>query len=313
MSPSSSGGDARESELAAAYTAARGRLVSVAYAVLGSHSEAEDVVSECWLRLVESDRREQVRDIDAWATVTVARAALDVLRSARHRREVYTGPWLPEPMVSYGGGAAGGSGGDQDPAERVSLDDRLRYALLVVLETLSPAERTAWVLHDLFGMTFNEIADAVGRTPAAVRQLATRARRHVEAHAPRIDVSPREHDAAVRRFIAAAAGGDLGALVNALDPDVVLVSDGGGHVTAALRPVLGADKVGRLLAGLLAGLPEGLRIAPITLNGELGVGVFDGEQLSTAVAITLDGDRITRLDLVRSPLKLPGHGRAGRV
>lgn len=292
----------RETELAAAYTRARTRLTSVAYAVLGSHTEAEDVVSDCWLRLVAADERDPIRDVDGWATVTVARAALDVLRSARRRREAYTGPWLPEPVVAYGDRPEA----LRDPADRVSLDDTLRYALLVVLESLSPAERTAWVLHDLFEMPFTEVAEAVGRTPAAVRQLAARARAHVSAGAPRVDVSRHEHDAAVRGFIAAAAGGDLGVLLQALDPEVVLTSDGGGHVSAALRPVLGAEKVGRLLVGVLTRLSPDQRVEPIRLNGELGVGIFDRDRLSTAVAFTFDGDRIVRLDLIRSPYKLPG-------
>jgi RNA polymerase sigma-70 factor (ECF subfamily) len=292
---------ARETELAAAYERARPRLVSVAYAVLGSHSEAEDVVSDCWLRLVAADARESVRDIEAWATITVARAALDTARSARRRREVYVGPWLPEPVVGRGGEATA-----SDPADRISLDDTIRYALLVVLESLSPAERTAWVLHDLFGLPFGEIAEAVGRTPAAVRQLASRARAHVNAHAPRVDVSRGQHDAAVRSFISAAAGGDLSALIEALDPDVVLTSDGGGEVTAALRPVLGADKVGRLLVGLLNQLPPCAEIEPVVLNGELGIGIVDDTGLSSVVAFTFDGGLITRIDMIRSPRKLPG-------
>lgn len=296
----------RKADLAEAYARARPRLVSVAYAVLGSHSEAEDVVSDCWLRLAAADARESVRDVEAWATITVARAALDTARSARRRREVYVGPWLPEPVVGRAGDPIG------DPAERISLDDTIRYALLVVLESLSPAERTAWVLHDLFGMPFGEIAEAVGRTPAAVRQLASRARAHVNAHAPRVDVSRGQHDAAVRGFIAAAAGGDLSALIEALDPDVLLTSDGGGEVSAALRPVLGADKVGRLLAGLLNQLPPCAVIEPVVLNGELGIGVVDDTGLSSVVAFTFDGGRITRLDMIRSPRKLPGGARGSR-
>jgi RNA polymerase sigma-70 factor (ECF subfamily) len=296
----------RESDLAEAYASARPRLVSVAYAVLGSHSEAEDVVSDCWLRLVAADARERVRDVEAWATITVARAALDTARSARRRREVYVGPWLPEPVVGRPGEPAG------DPAERISLDDTIRYALLVVLESLSPAERTAWVLHDLFGLPFGEIAEAVGRTPAAVRQLASRARAHVNAHAPRVDVSRGQHEAAVRGFIAAAAGGDLSALISALDPDVVLTSDGGGEVTAALRPVLGADKVGRLLVGLLQQLPPCAVIEPVVLNGELGIGVVDDTGLSSVIAFTFDGGSITRIDMIRSPHKLPGRARRSR-
>ncbi|UDY23537.1 RNA polymerase sigma factor SigJ [Nocardioides sp. Kera G14] len=297
----------REGELATTYDGARTRLVSIAYAVLGSHSEAEDVVADCWLRLVDADRREPVRDVEGWATVTVARAALDVARSARRRREVYTGPWLPEPVVALVDGPGGVDGGD--PLDRVTLDDSLRYALLVVLESLSPAERTSWVLHDLFGLPFDEIATAVGRTPAAVRQLASRARTHVRAGAPRVEVTPSEHDAAVRRFLAAAAGGDLGALLEALDPDVVLTSDGGGFVSAALRPIVGADKVGRFVAGILSRNAATARVVPIRVNGELGVGVMEDGVLTTATSFTFDGERVVRMDVIRSPEKLPRHPR----
>lgn len=291
----------REQELARVYNGARPRLVGVAYAVIGSHTEAEDVVSDCWLRLVSADAREPVRDVEAWATVAVARAALDTLRSARRRREVYTGPWLPEPLVGYGPPPDSAL----DPADRVGLDESLRYALLVVLESLSPAERTAWVLHDLFAMPFPEVAKTLGRSPAAVRQLASRARAHVGSRAPRVDVTRGEHDAAVRRFVAAAAGGDLGALISALDPDVVLTSDGGGLVTSARRPVAGAAKVAAFLQGLMTRMSASERVAPITLNGELGIGVFDHGRLTTAVSFTLDAGRVTRLDMVRTPRKLP--------
>ena len=153
----------RAEELAAAYSAVRPRLVGIAYAVLGTRAEAEDVVSDCWLRLAQADAREPVRDVAGWAVVAVSRRALDVLRSARVQRESYVGPWLPEPILD-------------DPADRVSLDERVSFALMVVLETLSPAERTAWVLHELFGMPFPEIAQVVGRSPAAVRQLELTAR-----------------------------------------------------------------------------------------------------------------------------------------
>jgi RNA polymerase sigma-70 factor (ECF subfamily) len=139
---------------------ARPRLVRVAYAIIGSHSEAEDVVADCWFRLAAADHDEPVRDVEAWAVVAVSRMALDVLRSARVRRERYVGPWLPEPLVASPGQMAA------DPADQVTLDDEVSYALLVVIETLSPAERTAFVLHDLFGVSFDEIAAIVGRTPA---------------------------------------------------------------------------------------------------------------------------------------------------
>src|SRR3954447_8338260 len=202
----------RDAALAAAYQRSRPRLVRIAYAVLGSYAEAEDVVSECWLRLARADRVEAVRDVDAWATVAVARGALDVARSARKRHEAYPGEWLPEPRIEFGSTG--------DPADRVTLDDTISYALLVVLETLTPAERTAWVLHDIFRMPFADIATIVGRKPAAVRQLAARARAHVEERTPRVMVGAEEHAAALDRFLQAAVGGDLATLVAALDPNV---------------------------------------------------------------------------------------------
>jgi RNA polymerase sigma-70 factor (ECF subfamily) len=283
--------DRREDALAEAYLEARPRLVRVAYAILGSRAEAEDVVSDCWLRLVTADRREPVDDVLAWSTVTVARAALDVLRSARVRREAYVGPWLPEPDL-----------GTPDPADRVTLDDSVRYALLVALEQLSPAERTAWVLHDLFEVPFGEVAAAVGRTPAAVRQLASRARRHVATGTPRVDVDPAEHDEVVAAFVAAASGGDLAALVRTLDPDVVLTSDGGGVVSAARRPVLGDDRVARFVLGL-AGRLEGDVVAT-DVNGRTGLAFVTDGRLTAVMALTVADGRVCRVDIVVAPDKL---------
>ena len=285
----------RQARLAQEYDAARPRLVRVAYAILGSRAEAEDVVADCWLRLVGAEEREPVRDVLGWATVAVSRAALDVLRSARVRREAYVGPWLPEPVVT-----------SPDPADRVTLDDSVRYALLVVLEQLSPAERTAWVLHDLFGMPFAEVATAVGRTPDAVRQLASRARRHVASGTPRLDVDRSAHDRVVAAFAAAAAGGDLTALVHTLDPAVVLTSDGGGVVNAARRPVLGPDRVARFLLGTL-GRPTAATVETVAVNGVTGFAVVEPDgRVSTVLSLTVDGDLVTRVDLVRAPDKLAG-------
>jgi RNA polymerase sigma-70 factor, ECF subfamily len=281
-------------QLAAAYDAERPRLVRVAYAILGSHAEAEDVVADCWLRLVAADEREPVRDVAAWATTTVARAALDVLRSARVRRESYVGPWLPEPLV----------GPVVSPSEdRVSLDDSVRYALLVALERLTPAERTAWVLHDVFEMPFADVAAAVGRTPEAVRQLARRARQHVAAQTPRVAVDPSTHDRVVGAFLTAAAGGDLAGLVRMLDPDAVLTSDGGGVVNAARRPVLGADRVARFMAGVTQ-KPGTVEI--VDVNGRTGVAFYRTGRLHSVLSFTVDGERITRIDIVLEPSKLTG-------
>ena len=285
----------REAELAEAYERARPRLVRVAYAVLGSTSDAEDVVSDAWLRLVNADRRDPVLDVEAWSTVAVARLALDVLQSARVRRERYVGPWLPEPVVET----------VTDPADRVTLDESVSYALMVVLETLTPAERTTWVLHDLFGMPFTDVAETVGRSPAAVRQLAARARRHVALGAPRLAVTPTEHDAVVAAFMAASAGGDLNGLLGVLDPDVVLTSDGGGQVNAARRPVVGADPVSRFVLGITGKVRPGQRVEQVTVNGATGLAVYDGDRISLVVSFTVRAAKITRLDFVLAPEKLP--------
>jgi RNA polymerase sigma-70 factor, ECF subfamily len=281
----------RAEELAAAYSAVRPRLVGIAYAVLGTRAEAEDVVSDCWLRLAHADAREPVRDVAGWAVVAVSRRALDVLRSARVQRESYIGPWLPEPILD-------------DPADRVSLDERVSFALMVVLETLSPAERTAWVLHELFGMPFPEIARVVGRSPAAVRQLASRARAHVAAGAPRLDVDAADHRRTVEAFLAATAGGDLAGLLAVLDPDVMLTSDGGGSALAARRPVLGADRVARLLLGAAHRQPVVHRA--VTINGQPGYAATDPDgRLLAVCALTVRDGRVVRVDLVMSPAKLP--------
>jgi RNA polymerase sigma-70 factor (ECF subfamily) len=284
--------------LAAAFSTARPRLVRVAYAILGRHSEAEDVVADCWFRLVAADRAEPVRDVEAWAVVAVSRMALDVLRSARVRRERYVGPWLPEPVVTA----------VTDPADKVTLDDEVSYAILVMMEKLSPAERTAFVLHDLFGVTFGEVAAIVGRTPAAVRQLASRARRQVRDLSPWPPADAAEYRRVVEAFAAATTSGDLAALIRVLDPDVVLTSDGGGLVSSARRPVLGADRVARFLLGVLAKGQPGDAVDRVSVNGAPGFAVYQRGDLVTIVSVTVTAGRVTRLDLVRAPDKLPRLG-----
>jgi RNA polymerase sigma-70 factor (ECF subfamily) len=282
-------------ELAATFLAARSRLVAIAYAILGTHAEAEDVVADTWVRLVDANSKEPIRDVVGWAVVAVSRGALDTYRSARARREVYIGPWLPEPHVE--------SLQPIDPVDRVTLDEQVSFAMLVVMESLTPAERTAWVLHDLFGLPFRDVAEAVGRNPDAVRQLAARAREHLRVSAPRLDVDPVQHARVVDRFLQASSGGDLAALVAVLDPDVVLTSDGGGQVNAARRPVHGADHVARFVLGITAkGTDEQVRV--VNVNGAPGIGLFRGPDLSGVVSFTIERERISRIDFVRAPDKL---------
>lgn len=289
---------AREQSLAVGYTRCRARLIRVAYAIAGTHAEAEDVVSDCWLRLVSADARETVRDVEAWATVTVAHAALDVLRSARRRREEYVGPWLPEPILGPQ------AGGGPDPAEQAAFHETVSFAVMVLLETLTPAERTAWALHELFGLPFTEIAEVVGRSPAAVRQLAVRARAHIAAGAPRVHVDRGEHQRAVNAFAAAAAGGDLAGLLRILDPEVVLTSDGGGQVSAARRPVHGAERVARFLLGVMTRITPGQRLVPVTVNGTPGFAVSEGGRTVNVCALTVQDGLIRRVDFILAPGKL---------
>ena len=225
------------------FAQARPRLLRLAYSELGDLGEAEDVVQEAWLRLERVDA-DAIENLDGWLTTVIARLALDRLRSARVRRETYVGPWLPEPLVS------------EDPADRVTLDESVSYALLTVLEQLSPAERTAFVLHDVFDVPFGEVAEVVGRTPEAVRQLASRARRHVDRERPRFTASRDEHERAVRAFAQAVGEGDLEGLVEVLDPDAVWTSDGGGRATAARKPLRGGAAGGARVGGAQ---PQGVR------------------------------------------------------
>ena len=274
------------------FARARPRLLRLAYSQLGDLGEAEDVVQEAWLRL-ERTGADSIDDLDAWLTTVVGRLALDTLRSARSRREAYVGPWLPEPVVSSGA---------EDPADRVTLDESVSYALLALLEQLSPAERTAFVLHDVFELPFGEVADVVGRTPEAVRQLASRARRHVAQQRPRFEASRDEHERAVHAFAQAVAEGDIDGLVAVLDPDVVWTSDGGGHAIAARKPVHGAARVARAwiaMRGRAADAP-----AAIGLNGRLGLLLAGRDGHRSAVSFVVDDGRIARIDVVRNPEKL---------
>ena len=276
------------------FARARPRLLRLAYSQLGDLDEAEDIVQEAWLRL-ERTGAESIDDLDAWLTTVVGRLALDALRSARARREAYVGPWLPEPMVSSGA---------EDPADRVTLDESVSYALLALLEQLSPAERTAFVLHDVFDVPFGEVAEIVGRAPAAVRQLASRARRHVAQQRPRFEASPDEHDRAVHAFAQAVAEGDLEGLVAVLDPDVVWTSDGGGQAIASRKPVYGADRVARAWVALRRKATIEPTATPIELNGRLGLMIAGADANRSVLSFMVDDGRITRIDVVRNPEKL---------
>ena len=271
------------------FAQARPRLLRLAYSELGDLGEAEDVVQEAWLRLERADA-EAIENLDGWLTTVVARLALDRLQSARARRETYVGPWLPEPLMS------------DDPADRVTLDESVSYALLTVLEQLSPAERTAFVLHDVFDVPFGDIAEVVGRTPEAVRQLASRARRHVKLESPALRGlarRARSRRASLRAW--RSREGDLEGLVAVLDPDVVWTSDGGGRATAARKPLHGGARVARAWAALSKSVHEPIEIK---LNGRLGLVLPSGDGHRAALSFVVSHGRITRIDAVRNPEKL---------
>lgn len=229
----------------------RARLLAIGYRMLGSRAEAEDAVQETyvrWYRLTE-DEQAGIRNPAAWLTTAMTRVCLNVLDSARHRRESYVGEWLPEPLAA-GSVLLGPGAPAADPADQAALADEVTMALMVVLDALTPGERVALVLHDVFGYRFDEIAEMVGRTPQAVRKLASTARKHVEDERRRAS-TPVQQRQVVESFVEACLTGDVATLVGRLDPSAVATSDGGGRVRAALRPVVGADRVARFLVGAL--------------------------------------------------------------
>ncbi|WP_067822907.1 RNA polymerase sigma factor SigJ [Nocardia inohanensis] len=288
-----------QAELARQFEEHRTYLRRVAYSTLGSLSDADDVVQEAWLRLQRyyetSPEGAGIENLRAWLTTVTGRLALDHLGSARARREQYVGEWLPEPEITNW----------DDPADRVTQDERVTTALLVVLESLSPAERTAFVLQDVFGMSGPEVAEVVGRTPAAVRQLASRARKHVEQGTPRFPASPVEHEKVVSAFALAWRSGDLSALLGVLDSEVTFTADGGGKVNAFRIPLHGADTVAATLLGFLRHASEigGAWGRSVIVNGRPGLVVFDGQHTGV-FSFTIDEGRITNIDVVRNPDKL---------
>lgn len=279
----------------------RRHLLALGYRMLGTVADAEDAVQETyvrWYRLSEAERAE-VRNPAAWLTRVAGRVCLDMLGSARARRERYVGEWLPEPVPGESPIAASVP---LDPLDRATLDDSVSTALLVVLEALTPAERVAFVLHDVFGVPFAEIAETVGRTPDAARRLASQARRRVRER--RAGAASRaEHDAVARAFATATATGDLAALVAVLDPDVVLRADGGGRVSAARRPVLGADRVARFLLGLPHLQPDA-RVEPTLTADGLGFLVTVDGRADAVFSLAVARGRVTDVFIVRNPDKL---------
>jgi RNA polymerase sigma-70 factor (TIGR02957 family) len=278
-----------------AFVAHRGLLFTVAYEMLGSATDAEDVVQDTWLRwdAIGDDARAEVRDSRAFLVRMVTRKALDRLRSNARRREEYVGEWLPEPLLTA-----------PDVAEDVELAESVSIAMLTVLETLTPTERAVFVLREVFDTPYGEIAEVVGKSPAAVRQIGHRAREHVAARRPRMEVSRSEQQEVVERFLAAVTQGDLQGLLDVLAPDVVLVADGGGVVQAVVNPVIGAKKVANLLRPFDR-LAPGARILPMLLNGGAGARIVETEDgYDTAISFVVEQGRISRIFAVRNPAKL---------
>ncbi|MEU1728189.1 RNA polymerase sigma factor SigJ [Nonomuraea sp. NPDC005692] len=273
----------------------RSAVFGAAYRILGSVTEAEDVTQEVWLRAAAADLSD-VRDLRAWLVTVAARTSYSVLKSARVRRESYVGPWLPEPLLTV-----------PDAAAQVLVDDSVGTAMLVVMETLTPAERVALVLHDVFDFPFTRIAEVLGSTPAAGRKLASRARARVAAVKERPRASRAETERLLRAFKAAADAGNMAELVELLHPEAVYVADGGGRVTAARRPVHGAETIALLAVRQIEiRRPDAFQI--IEVNGQPALATYRGGELVWLDTVEIADGRITTLRRLANPEKFPHIG-----
>ncbi|MDJ1135028.1 RNA polymerase sigma factor SigJ [Streptomyces iconiensis] len=288
----------------------RRQLINLAYRLLGSLADAEDVVQETYARwyTMSPGRRDAIAAPGGWLTKVASRICLDLLRSARVRRESYVGEWIPEPLPDSTEWISGRSGGataePADPADRITLDESVNMAFLVVLDSMTPAERLAFILHDVFRYPFGEVAEIVGRTPAACRQLASSARRRLRTERAPVTPTPRAQRAAVvREFKEAWQAKDIEALIGLLDPDATGIGDGGGFVSAELRPVKGAELIARGFASLVERAPD-LTFLERTVNGQPGLVAQQDGVTGTVLAFDISGDRITHIWAVRNPEKL---------
>ncbi len=281
-------GGGRTDPATAAFVAYRNLLFTVAYEMLGSAADAEDVLQETWLRWAGVDLG-TVRDQRAYLVKITTRQALSRLRTLGRRKESYVGPWLPEPLLTA-----------PDVAEDVELAESVSMAVLLVLETLTPTERAVFVLREVFALEYGEIAEAVGKSPAAVRQIAHRARAHVAARRPHTVVSPAQTQGALEAFQRAVETGDLQSLLDTLAPDVVFLSDGGGVVPAALAPVAGADTVARILGRIATAAS----LQPAQVNGYPALIIRLNGEIDTVIAVRIGDGLITGLYAVRNPEKL---------
>jgi RNA polymerase sigma-70 factor (TIGR02957 family) len=269
----------------------RSLLFTVAYEMLGSAADADDVVQETWLRWAGVDQS-GVLDARAYLVRIVTRQALNRLRTVARRREDYVGEWLPEPLLT-----------SPDVAEDVELAESVSIAMLTVLETLGPTERAVLVLHEVFDVPYDEIAEAVDKSSAAVRQIAHRAREHVSARRPRMVVSRTEQQQVVERFLAALTAGDLQGLMDVLAPDVVVIADGGGLAQASLRPVSGRNRVANALSRFAVLVPP-VEITTPLVNGAVAARIDPGGEFDTAITFVVEDGRITRMYAIRNPHKL---------
>ncbi|BCJ39196.1 RNA polymerase sigma24 factor [Actinocatenispora thailandica] len=286
----------------------RRQLISLAYRLLGSLAEAEDAVQETYTRwyAMSPEQRAAIESPGGWLTRVASRICLDLLGSARARRERYVGEWIPEPVPDRTGwisGRATGGTDDADPADRVTLDESISMAFLVALEAMTPAQRVALILHDVFRYSFAEIAEITGRTPAACRELASVARRRIRAQ--RHPAAPTAAQAGlVRHFKHAWAAKDIDGLVRLLDPDAVFTADGGGLVRAALEPVAGRERIARYVVAISGQLTDRVTMEETTVNGQPGLAIRHDDIVISVYAFDVVGDHITHIWAVRNPDKL---------
>jgi RNA polymerase sigma factor (sigma-70 family) len=304
MTMRSGPGDGQPDPSLAAIMSERRQLINLAYRLLGSLAEAEDAVQETYARwyAMSRQRREAIENPGAWLTRVASRICLDLLGSARARRERYVGEWIPEPVPDHAEWLGTATRGTVDPADRVTLDESVNMAFLVVLESMTPAERVAFILHDVFGYPFGEVAEIVGRTPAACRQLASSARRRIRAS--RAPATPTARQAGiVRDFKLAWEARDINALIGLLDPDAVAIADSGGLTGAVLHPVEGSERIARGCIDF-ADREPGLTILERTVNGQPGLVAQQDGVTAVVVAFDIEGDRIKHVWSILNPEKL---------